>query len=143
MGYCTMDDLTLRLGEQELTALADYDADGEADPDVVERAIRSAQALIDSYLGIRFAVPVSLPDGGCPDALNARAVNLAVYFLRLGRDSVTEDARAQYEDDVDWLKQVVAGRASVGVEPAPAEGAASPSARYQTQPRIFGRGEPL
>jgi len=94
MGYCTMEDLELRLTEEELRDLADYDGDGEPDQAVVERAIRSAQALMDSYLAIRFAVPVSLPGGGCPDVLNARAVNLAVYFLRLGRDSVTQDARA-------------------------------------------------
>jgi phage gp36-like protein len=143
MSYCTYDDVETRLGADELAALADYDGDGSADPEVVEQAIRSAGALVDSYLGVRFAVPVALPGGGCPEVLTTRAVNLAVYFLRLGRDSVTEDARAQYEDDVAWLREVVAGTVSLGVEPAPSGGAGAPGARWEGQPRIFGRDEPL
>jgi len=141
--YCDQTDIERRIGEADLTALADYDGDGDADAAVVEQAIRSAGALIDSYLGVRFAVPVSLPDGTCPAALATRAVNLAVYFLRLGRDSVTEDVRAQYEDDVAWLRAIVAGAVSLGVEPTPAEGPRAPAARHEAQPRLFGRREPL
>jgi len=143
MAYCTSDDVQTRIGEEDLAALADYDGDGEADEAVVEQAIRSAEALIDSYLAVRFSVPVVKPDDECPDALKTRAVNLAVYFLRLGRDSVTDDVRAQYEDDVAWLQQVVAGAVSLGFEPTPNESAAAPRVRYETQPRIFGRDEPL
>jgi len=143
MAYCTFEDIELRIGAEDLAALADYDGDGAADEAVVERALRSACSLIDSYLGVRFAVPVALPDGTCPEALTMRAVNLAVYFLRLGRDSVTEDARAQYEDDTAWLKDIVAGAVSLGVEPSPAEGSAASGARYESRPRLFGRGEPL
>jgi len=143
MSYCTDDDIGTRLGADDLAALADYDGDGEPDAQVLDGAIRSAGALIDSYLGVRFAVPVSLPGGGCPEVLTTRAVNLAVYFLRLGRDSVTEDARAQYDDDVAWLRQVVAGTVSLGVEPRPTEGTGAPGARWEGQPRIFGRDEPL
>ncbi len=143
MAYCTSDDIEGRIGAADLAALADYDGDGDADADVVERAVRSADALMDSYLGVKFAVPVALAGGGCPEALTARAVSLAIYFLRLGRDSVTEDARAQYEDDVAWLREVVAGTVSLGVEPSPAEGEGAPGVRYRAQPRLFGRGEPL
>jgi phage gp36-like protein len=143
MTYCTYEDIELRIGTQDLAALADYDDDGTADEPVVERAVRSASSLIDSYLGVRFAVPVALPEGTCPEALTTRAVNLAIYFLRLGRDSVTEDARVQYEDDMAWLKEVVAGSVSLGVEPSPAEGSGAPGARYESQPRLFGRAEPL
>lgn len=143
MSYCTYEDLEARLGADDLAALADHDGDGTADPDVVAGAIGSAEALIDSYLSVRFAVPVALAGGECPPVLGTRAVNLAVYFLRLGRDSVTPDARAQYEDDIHWLGQVVAGHVSLGVEPSPSEGAGAPRVRYETQPRLFGRGEPL
>ncbi len=143
MAYCTYQDIETRLSEADLAALADYDGDGQPDETVVEQAIRSAEALIDSYLGVRFSVPVSAPGDGCPDVLTARAVNLAVYFLRLGRDSVTEDVRAQYEDDIAWLKEVVAGSVSLGVEPAPDPSEGAPTVRYQTQERLFGRDEPL
>jgi phage gp36-like protein len=139
MAYCTCDDLETRLGLEDLNALADHDGDGLADDSVVGQAIASAQAVIDSYLATRFSVPVS----PVPQALATRAVNLAVYFLKLGRDSVTDDARAQYEDDVAWLREVVAGRVSLGIAPGPAESSLAAGVRYDTRPRIFGREEPL
>jgi phage gp36-like protein len=139
MAYCTFDDIENRIGTDDLAALADYDGDSTADPDIVAEAIRNAESLIDSYVGVRFAVPVD----PAPDILRTRAVNLTVYFLRLGRDSVTEDARLQYEDDVRWLNQVAAGGVSLGLEPAPGESAGAATARYSTQPRLFGRDEPL
>ena len=143
MAYCTYADIEMRLGADDLAALADHDGDGVADEDVVAQAITSAESLMDSYLGVRCAVTVALPGGGCPEVVRTRAVNLAVYFLRLGRDSVTEDARAQYEDDIEWLNGVAAGRASLGVEPPPGESTGAPRARYETRPRFFGREQPL
>ena len=143
MAYCTYQDVETRLSEADLAALADYDADGEPDATVVEEAIRSAEALMDSYLGVRFSVPVSAPGGGCPDVLTARAVNLVVYFLRLGRDSATEDARSQYEDDLAWLREVVRGEVSLGIEPSADESERAGGVHYEGQRRIFGRDEPL
>jgi len=139
MAYCTQDDVESRIGREDLTALADHNGDGAPDADVVTQAIASADAVIDSYLGTRFDVPVS----PAPEVLKTRAVSLAVYFLRLGRDSVTEDARRQYEDDVAWLREVVQGTVTLGIEPEPDESSAAPSVRYDTQARIFGRNEPL
>lgn len=139
MSYCTQTDVETRIGPADLVALADHDGDEVADAEVIDQAIRDAAALIDSYLGVRFSVPVS----PVPEVLKARAVNLAVYFLRLGRNSVTEDVRQQHRDDIDWLRQVAGGTVSLGIEPRPNEGSAAAGVRYQTQPRSFGRGEPL
>ena len=139
MAYCTFQDVQTRLGQADLATLADHDGDGVADQAVVDRAIADAGALIDSHLSVRFAVPVS----PVPDALRACAVDLAVYFLRLGRDSVTEDVRRRYEDDLAWLRAVASGRAALGIEPPPAEGSAAPGVRHASDERLFGRNEPL
>jgi len=143
MPYCTDEDVATRLGAADLAVLADHDGDGEADPAVVAQAIAHAQALMDSYLGVRYRVPVSLPGGGVPDVLTVRAVNLAVHFLRLGRDSVTDDARAQHLEDVAWLERAAAGAVSLGVEDGPGEAGRAPGACVESQGRIFGRTEPL
>lgn len=143
MAYCTYEDVEMRLGAADLARLADLDDDGAADTDVVARAIADAQSLMDSSLACRFRVPVALADGSTPAALRTRAVNLAVYFLHLGRDSVTDDVRAQHDDDLRWLERVAAGRVSLGTDEPVAESSGAVGVRVQSQPRIFGRGEPL
>ena len=139
MAYCTQTDIEKRIGAADLAALADYDGDGSPDDEVVAAAIHDADSLIDSYLSVRFAVPVS----PAPDALRARAVNVAVYFLRLRRDSATQDARRQHEEDVAWLREVVQGSVSLGLEPSATESDRAPGVRYEGQRRLFGRNEPL
>lgn len=139
MAYCIQADILKRIGEADLVSLADYDGDGSPDSDVVARAIDDSDAVIDSYLSVRFTVPVS----PVPDVLRTRAVNLTVYFLRLGRDSATEDVRRQYEDDIEWLTHAVIGKVSLGIEPSAAEGDRAPGVHYEGQSRIFGRDEPL
>jgi len=139
MAYCTQEDIEKRIGEEDLVALADQDGDGEADEDVVAAAIGDACSLIDSYLSVHFEVPVD----PVPSVVKARAVNLSVYFLRLGRDSATEDARRQYEDDLAWLREIVRGDVSLGIEPSAAESERAPGVRYEGRRRLFGRDEPL
>jgi len=139
MAYCDSTDIEMRLGGDDLRTLADHDGDGIPDAGVLSQAVASAGALIDSYLGTRFSVPIS----PVPDVLLTRAVSLAIYFLKLGRDSVTDDARRQYEDDVAWLREVVAGSVTLGTEPAPAESSGASAARYDARPRMFGRNHPL
>jgi len=139
MAYCTQQDLADRISQTDLVTLSDQNGDGNPDLVVVAKAIRDADALIDSYLSVKFTVPVS----PVPDVLRTRAVNLAIYFLKLGRDSVTEDARKQYEDDVKWLEAVVAGKVSLGIAPMPAESTSAGGVRAESKRRIFGRDEPL
>ncbi len=139
MSYCTEDDIAARLGEDGLKTLSDRNRDGVADAAALQHAIGSAAALIDSYLGIRFAVPVD----PVPDALRTVAVDASVYFLQLGCDSVTDDVRRQHELNIGWLRDVVRGTASLGAEATPAEAPGAGSVRYQSQPRLFGREEPL
>ncbi len=136
MAYCTQADVETRIGLVDLTDLSDYDDDGTPDATVVAEAISSGEAIIDSYLGTKFQVPVT----PVPDVLKTRAVNLTVYYLRLGRDSVTEDVRAQYKDDIAWLQDVVGGRVTLGIAELPAEAGGAPSVKYDVSDRLFGRG---
>ncbi len=137
MAYCSMSDIQARIGADRLGALADHDGDGSADQDVVDRAAEDAASLIDSYLDARYEVPVS----PVPRRLRSCAVSLAVYFLALGRDSVTPDVRSDYESQVGWLEDVAAGRASLGegLDRSPDGG----GVRHESQERYFGRDEPL
>ena len=139
MAYCTQADVATRIGNERLVSLADHDGDGAADSDVVQGAIDSADALMDSFLGVRYDVPLD----PVPESAKTCAVNLAVYFLQLGRDSVTEDVREQYQADLEWLRQVAAGRTTLGADAPPAENESAPGVRYESEERAFGREEPL
>jgi len=133
MAYCTQTDIEDRIGSAELVLLADHDADGTADASVVTRAIADAGAFMDGFLIARYAVPISAP---VPETIETRAISIAVYFLRLGRDSVTDDVRRQQRDDIAWLKLVADG--TLPLEEPPASGVHS-----QVQDRLFGRDKPL
>ena len=139
MPYCTYNDVVTRVGATELAALADYDGDGVADAAAVNRAIADAQGDIDSYLQTKNTVPVA----PVPPVLRKHCVTMAIYYLQLGANSVTEDYRKAYDDVVKWLRDVIAGKAELGIEPKPAESSSSGGVRMDGQDRVFGRGEPL
>jgi len=135
MAYCTQEDIATRIGDERLVSLADHDGDGVADANVLQGAIDSAGAVMDSFLGLRYEVPLD----PVPEAAKTCAVNLAVYFLQLGRDSVTEDVRRQYEADLEWLRHVASGRTRLDAH----ESETAPGVHYESAERAFGRGEPL
>lgn len=140
MAYCTEANILTRVGEEELVALADLDEDGTADAAVVAAAISDADGHINSYVAVKYTVPVS----PVPDVLVKRSTSLAIYFLQLRRNSVTEDMQKEYDRITQWLKDVVAGKVSLGVTtPKPAESPGAGGVRYDVQDRVFGREEPL
>ena len=139
MAYCTAADILERIGAEELVALADLDEDGTADAAAIAAAIADADGHINSYLQVKFAVPVS----PVPDVLVKRSTSLAIYFLQLRRNSVTDDMQKEYDRITSWLKDIVAGKAGLGVDPKPTANAGAGGVRYDVQDRIYGRDEPL
>ena len=139
MAYCTQAQIEDRYREADLIRMADYDGDGQADADVIARAITDADALIDSYLQVKFVVPVT----PVPPVLRNHAITIAWYNLELGRRSVTEDTRKAYEDVIAWLKALVAGTVDIGLEPKPAASPGLPGVRSTSKDRLFGRDKPL
>jgi phage gp36-like protein len=99
----------------------------------VDNALADADAEIDSYLGVRYSVPVS--------PVSARILQIACVIARyrLLGDAATDVARRDYEDARAYLRDIAAGRAQL-------EGAAalstSPTSRLveiATVPTVFGR----
>jgi phage gp36-like protein len=88
--------------------LAELTAESGEVPDsqVISEAISKAEAVIDSYLGVRYAVPLATP----PAQVKALAVDLAIYHL-YSRRSVAPPVRQQkYDAAVAFLKQAAAGQ---------------------------------
>ncbi len=139
MVYCTQAEVELRIGREELIALADLDEDGTADAATVAEAIQDADGHLNSYLAVKFTVPIA----PVPDVLVKRSTSLAIYFLQLRRNSVTEDVQKEFDWIQKWLADLVAGKATLDAAVLPAEAAGAATVWYDVQPRVFGRDEPL
>jgi phage gp36-like protein len=108
MAYCTESDLLTLIPQQELAELT-ADSGDTPDSQVVAEAINLADAEIDSYLGSRYALPLT----PVPDQVKGLSMDMTLYHL-YSRRSVAPSVRQQkYETALSFLKQVAAGEAVV------------------------------
>jgi phage gp36-like protein len=134
MSYCTQDDLVKMI---PLTELAELTTEAGETPDssVVAEAISKAEAEIDSYLGVKYAVPLS----PVPGQVKALSVDLALYHLYCRRSIAPAVRRQKYEDAVAFLKQVAAGQAVVEGLGGEAPATTREVEELTSAPRVFQR----
>jgi phage gp36-like protein len=135
VAYCTQTDLEERYSSADLVRFTDHDGDGAADGAVIDQAIADADAEIDSYLGVRYQVPLATT----PESVTNVSITIAWYRLALGRDSVSEAIRKAYEDAIKWLEGVAAGRISIGADPAPSEAGGAATVHHDVDDKHFDR----
>lgn len=118
MPYCTLDQLNDRFGPATIIALTDR-ADvptGTVDLDVLNRAIAEADAMIDGYLGGRYALPLS----AIPPLLTTLSMDITMWRLHLGEPS--PKVKADYDAALRSLRDIAAGIIRIpeatGLEPA-------------------------
>lgn len=134
MGYCVQADLLERLSESLLGKLTDDTGAGQVDATVVARAIADADAEIDGYVGTRHQVPLS----PVPDLVRKMSVELAIYHLYSRRMGVPEEWRRRYEDNIRLLRDLAAGKVSLGRED-PGGSPVSEPVLYEGPERVFTR----
>lgn len=116
MAYCTQADVEIACGGPELLVqAADLDGDGYADTAVIDRAIARADSLMNTYLAKKFTVPVTTTG----TELRNRSAEIAAYFLRKWRGTLTQDLSDAHEADKQWLVDVAEGRAVIDQDPMP------------------------
>ncbi len=103
MTYATLETMVERFGSDELTQRTDRAGTGEMDAQVMDRALADADAEVNGYLAVRYALPLV----GVPTALARVAADIARY--RLYDDGVPETVRKRYEDAVALLKRIANG----------------------------------
>lgn len=130
MAYATQADLEDAFAADEIRQLADRDRDGVADSNVIAAVLARADSMIDSYLGGRYALPIT----PIPTVLMATACDLARYWLY--DDAAPERVRDSYEDAVGFLKDVSAGRVLLQL-PAAAADASAGSPAYSAPDPVF------
>lgn len=104
MAYCTVAEMTARFGEIELAQLTDLEDRETVNEATVQAAITDASGEIDSYIGGRYALPMT---DAVPDMLRAGCMDLARY--RLYDDHPLEVVKERRANFVTWLNRVAMG----------------------------------
>jgi phage gp36-like protein len=133
MSYATQADLVSRFGETEMIQLSDRTNTGEIDEAVVTAKIADADAEIDAYLASRFDLPLPV----IPTVLVRVACDIARYHL--SDDRATEDVIRRYNAALDFLKAVVKGLVSIGVDAAGVEPTGTDLPAVDAGPLVFDR----
>lgn len=117
MTYATLQILTDRYSTRALIELSDRGdvATGQIDTAVVDRALTDADALIDGYLGAKYALPLA----SVPPLVVDLAAKIAFYNLH--PHQTDEKIRADYQDAMKMLRDIANGTIRIpaaGIEPA-------------------------
>jgi phage gp36-like protein len=114
MAYATQADLLEQEGEDVVYAAFDRDQDGVLDTQAISDALDNASATIDSYISIRYELPLPV----APAWGKRLCIDIALYFGSRRAGSLTTELRKRYDDAIAFLKDVAAGIAGLGVPTA-------------------------
>lgn len=114
MSYAVAADIYARYGRDAATRLTDRDSPRRNEPDeaVINAAIAEAEGEIDSYLAGRYELPIANP----PAILKSRAVAMA--WAKLHISVPNDNAENEAEIARRWLRDITAGRATLGLNAA-------------------------
>jgi len=139
MAYATVADLTALYGEQEVIALTDREeranaeeTAGTVDATVALEALERASSEADTYLAVRYALPLA----STPQALASIVCDIARFRLTGGETTETTPIADRYKAAIAWLKDVASGRAVLpGVATVAAGGEGG--VEFNTGRRVF------
>lgn len=112
MPYATAADLDDYFGNAEVLIAADRDGDGTADTDVITTGLTAATEEIDSYLAVRYDLPLA----ATPGVLTRVCGVMAMYHMSINSPSMTDAKREGYEDAIKWLTKLAKGHVTLGPE---------------------------
>lgn len=138
MTYASQQNLIDRFGEDQLIQLTDRTGTGSIDAAVVGRALADADAdaEINGYLSTRYTLPLS----PVPEVLEKLACDIGRY--QLFGNTEKEIVKERYDNAVRFLKDVAAGKVTLGVDSNNAPAATISNAVQMTSStKVFGRGE--
>ncbi len=129
--YSTIADVQIAAGgDATLRELSDVNDSGAINRAAVESAIVEADAMIDSVIHPRLAVPLAHP---APPVIRALSAAIAVFVLKGRRRGMLAEVDIQlHESRMKQLDTLATGRTSFGVTPSPTK---SELLRYESSDR--------
>lgn len=133
MAYAAKSDIQKRLDDSKLIQLTDFSNSGSMDDARIAEALALATALIDSYAGGRYQLPLV-----ASDQVRDLCVSLAIFKLYEGRQLANEWAQGLYDRAVDFLANVQAGKASLD-QPAQTQAVSMEATTkdHEAEPDVF------
>lgn len=136
MGYATKEDIDELYGTDLLVRIADYNRDGQPDPDVIDKGLLAADEVCNAYLSAQYTVPV-VPT---PGVVRTCAIDIAVYKMALGRGSRTDEMRLRYEDALALLEKISTGKVGLGLPPVTGDDGTTIDPNLKRSGRSFDTG---
>jgi len=137
MPYSTSADLSKKIDESALIQLTDTTGSGVVDPDKVDRAIRDADAVIDSYVSKVYKTPLA----PVPHVITGLSATLAIAGLHRFRSVDSPVWSAAHDAALGFLRKVAGGDVTLEgavTEPAPADDVSS-TVTFNSAERRFSR----
>lgn len=132
--YVTLDQLTDRYGERMLIDLTDRASPGTGavDTDVTTRAIADTAAVIDGYVGKRYALPMA----EVPALITDIAAAIAIWKLHVYEPA--GKIEADYKEAMRQLADISSGKLTLPLaDGSPTEGTGSTGAKMVDRDRPF------
>lgn len=105
MPYATKENLVARFGEIEVQNLQAM----QSDPKAIENALQDATEEIDSYVGVKYSLPIA----DIPATLERVACNIARYNLYFQQP--TEEVENRYKAEIRYLERVANGTCTLPI----------------------------
>ena len=135
MAYAVLTDIQEQVPADVLLRLTDDEDAGAVDADRLDAAIAWADGRIDAYVGTRYPVPLN----PVPETVTGLSVDLAVYRLYSRRAAVTDDVERAYKDAIAFLRDVAAGRATLGEDDPDGTPSEANAPDITSDTRLFSR----
>lgn len=117
MAHCTEADVQFAAGgAARLRQLSDWSEPptNRIDSSVVAAAIAEADAMVDSKIQIRHAIPTDVVE-----TIRRKSARIAVYCLKRSRGMLSDEDIKTHELDAAWLAGFKGGETTLGVDPVP------------------------
>lgn len=133
MPYAVKADLApRRIQLSTLNELTDDSNNAQGNDQVVTDVLAEASAQVDSYCRQKYKVPLQTSE-----QVKSLTIDIALYRLHQRRDRVTDSVRQAYEDAIQFLKDVAAGRAGLDQPTAAAAQTTSASVKATEKEERF------
>jgi phage gp36-like protein len=133
LAYAVQNDLSpRRISNAELIQLTDDTNSGAVNAQLVSDILDEASAVVDSYAGQRYGVPLQT-------SLQVKGLTLTIaeYLLYLRRKRMKEDVRQAYEDAISFLRDVSSGKARLDQPAAATQQSGAGDVQTTTKPEKF------